>query len=425
MSREFSYQIDVGTEKPEPMALATGDDFATIYQPAPEAIGSYLGTAGDVIHRSSRSFSLAVRFLPARFRQQVTALYAWCRSVDDTVDQASDQKHAEAALQILEEDLQRIAQRKVIQHPASTWIEPLIANREIDPRHASEMIEGMRMDLGGYRVETEADLERYCYHAAGTVGLMMTRLMDVQDRKADRHAIALGVAMQMTNIARDVREDAERGRSYLPGIPNPLTTNSDEVKASVAKVLALAEQHYQTATDGMHYLPWKCRMGIRVAMYVYREIGREIRRNQFEVLHQRTVLSKSRLFATALLAMVASVKYDVQISMKRFLSSVTFYTKEIKMYDPVNSQSSQQFRMLMQAKHTVYLGLSLTLIMATALFAMVFFNPKSSEYSNLPLIYAGLSLVGAVVFNRLAARCDTAALAIAVQPVDKTAGPLQ
>lgn len=381
------------------------------------------GTADEVIHRSSRSFSLAVRFLPATFRQQVTALYAWCRSVDDTVDQASDRQHAEAALQVLDEDLQRIAIGKTIQHPASKWIEPLIANHAIDPRHASELIEGMRMDLNGYCVETEADLELYCYHAAGTVGLMMTRLMGVRDRKADRHAIALGVAMQMTNIARDVREDADRGRSYLPGIPDPMSAKPDEVKASVAKVLELAEQHYQTATDGMDYLPWKCRMSIRVAMYVYREIGRQIQRNQFEVLQQRTVLSKPRLFATAVLAIFTSVKHDVQILTKYLRISVTNFLKELLMNDPINQRTSQQISTLMQAKHTVYLGLSLTLIMATALFAMVFFNPKSSEYSNLPLIYAGFSVVGAVVFNRLAARCDTAALAVAVHPVDKTVGP--
>jgi 15-cis-phytoene synthase len=418
MSKELSYQIDNGNTKPEPMALATGNDFATVFQSAPEAIDYGVGTADEVIRRSSRSFSLAARLLPVRYREQVTALYAWCRSVDDTVDQACDRQHAEMTLQVLDEDLQRIGIGKAIQHPASSWIEPLIANRVIDLRHASELIEGMRMDLNGFHVETEADLERYCYHAAGTVGLMMTRLMGVQNRKADLHAIALGVAMQMTNIARDVREDAERGRSYLPGISDPLTMDPDEVKASVAKVLELAEQHYQTATDGMYYLPWNCRMSIRVAMYVYREIGRQIQRNQFEVLHQRTVLSKPRLLVTALLAMVASVKDDVQISTKRALSSVTFYTKEIKMYDPVNSQSLSKICTPTQAKQTVYLGLSLTLIMATALFAMVYVNPKSSEYSYLPLIYAGISLFGGVFFNRLAARCETTADAEAMQPAD-------
>lgn len=362
-------------------------------------------TAAGVIHRSSRSFSLAVRFLPVRLRHQVTALYAWCRSVDDTVDQASDRQQAVVALQVLDEDLQRIAQGKAVQHPASNWIEPLIASRVIDPQHASELIEGMRMDLNGYRVETLADLERYCYHAAGTVGLMMTRLMGVQDRMSDRPAIALGVAMQMTNIARDVREDADRGRSYLPGIPDPLATDPGEIKNAVANVLAQAELHYQTATDGMHHLPWKCRMSIRVAMCVYREIGRQIQRNQFEVLSQRTVISKPRLLVTALLAIVATLKDNVQALFKQVSNSLSQFFKEISMNDPTGLPSIQQISTPIQAKQTVYLGLSLTLIMATALFAMVFVNPKSTEYSYLPLIYAGLSLFGSIVFNRLSARC--------------------
>lgn len=372
--------------------------------------GQKVGTADEIIHRSSRSFSLAVRFLPATLRPQVTSLYAWCRSVDDTVDQASSRQHAEAALQVLEEDLQRIAIGESIQHPASSWIEPLIANRLIDPRNAKELIEGMRMDLNGYRVETDADLERYCYHAAGTVGLMMTRLMGVQDRKADRHAIALGIAMQMTNIARDVREDAIRGRSYIPGVPHPTTTNPSETKAAIAKILTTAEHHYQTAAAGMHYLPWQCRMSIRVAMYVYREIGRQIQRNQFDVLHQRTVISKSRLFATALLAIFMSVKDDISRATKWVRDSLTHFLKELIMNDLVNASPSEQLSTPTQAKQTVYLGLSLTLIMATALFAMVFVNPKSSEYSFIPLIYAGISLVGSIVFNRLSVRCESLSL---------------
>ncbi len=407
MSKELSYQIDNGITKPEPMALATGNDLSTVFQSAFEAIDYGAGTADDVIERSSRSFSLAVRFLPARYREQVTALYAWCRSVDDTVDQASDQQHAEAVLQVLDDDLHRIAAGEPIQHPASSWIEPLIARRVIAPQHASELIEGMRMDLHGYRVETEADLERYCYHAAGTVGLMMTRLMGVHERRADRHAIAMGVAMQMTNIARDVREDADRGRSYLPGIFDPLKTSPDEVKAAVSKILSTAEHHYQTATEGMRYLPWKCRVSIRVAMYVYREIGRQIQRNQFEVLNQRTVISKPRMFASAFLAILTSVQYDVYIAIKQLQNSIILLLKELIMNDHDNAATSQQISTPTQAKQIVYLGLSLTLIMATAMFAMVFINPKSSDYSNLPLIYAGFSLFGGVLFNRLAVRCNT------------------
>ncbi len=374
------------------------------------------GGADEVIHRCSRSFSLASRFLPANLRAQVIALYAWCRCVDDAVDQAGDDTEAARTLAVLEADLYRAVTGLAVQHPASAWIQPLLASGSIEIQHARELIEGMRMDLNHDRVETDADLEQYCYHAAGTVGLMMTRLMGVCDRAADRHAIALGLAMQLTNIARDVREDAEHGRSYLPGIAQPLTTDPAAVKASVAGILATAERHYCTAEDGLKYLPWNCRPAIRVALSVYREIGREIQRQDYAVLNGRTTIRRSRLFHVAILALFASLADDIRFAFTRFQNSLTRSLKELIMVS-TNSTSSLNPATLeistpRQAKQVVYLGLSLTLIMATALFVMVFVNPKSAEYSFLPLVYAGLSLVGSIVFNRLSAGCEAAALAV-------------
>lgn len=373
---------------------------------ASQTAAAQSAAAQRVIQRSSRSFSLAVRFLPASLRNQVTSLYAWCRCVDDSVDRASDNQQAEQALQLLDEDLQRSVSGNATQHPASTWIQPLLANRSIEQRHASELIEGMRMDLRGYRVDTDADLERYCYHAAGTVGLMMTRLMGVTNQAADQPAIALGIAMQLTNIARDVREDAEQGRSYLPGIQQPLATEPREVNAAVAHILRMAEQHYRTAIEGLAYLPWNCRMAIRVALTVYREIGRQIARNGYEVLDQRTVVGKPRLMAVAMLAVIISLTNDMRLAVAGLNKRLPHFFKELTMNDSSSSQPTLPLSTANQAKQIVYLGLSLTLIMATALFAMVFVHPKSSDYSLLPLFYAGGSLLGSVLFHRLSARCD-------------------
>lgn len=236
---------------------------------------------------------------------------------------------------------------------------------------------------------------------------MMTRLMGVRDRNADRHAIALGLAMQLTNIARDVREDADQGRSYLPGIQHPLTAEPREVRAAVARILSIAEQHYHTATLGLSYLPWNCRPAIRVALCVYREIGRQIQRSGYAVLGGRTTISRSRLILVTLLALFAALKDEIRFVLVRLQKSLTNPIKELTMTDTTNSTSSMQPSTPRQAKQVVYLGLSLTLIMATALFAMVFVNPKSAEYSFLPLIYAGASLLGSIVFNRLSARCES------------------
>lgn len=362
--------------------------------------------AAGVITRSSRSFSIASAFLPWSIRTKVWALYAWCRSVDDAVDLASSPSQAAETLQTLEEDLARCRTGDPLLHPASAWICPLIAERQIDVRHARELIQGMRMDLEGFKVRTREDLERYCYHAAGTVGLMMTSLMGVEDRRASRHAVALGVAMQMTNIARDVLEDAHRGRSYLPGVASALEADPDRVAKSVAEILALAEDRYRVALHGLHYLPWRCRVAIRVALEAYREIGREIERNRCAVMHGRTVIRKGRLAWVAARALASSMKPSFSRMLPESIRSTFFPLQEIAMTESTDSPSSLRACTSNQAKQVAFLGLSLTSIMATALFFLVYINPKESDYSYLPLIYAGASSVAAVLFHRLSARYD-------------------
>jgi phytoene synthase len=362
--------------------------------------------ANAVIARSSRSFSVASSFLPYSIRTRVWALYAWCRSVDDAVDHASSPTEAAKALHTLEEDLSRCQWGESPAHPASDWIRPLILAGQINPRHARELIEGMRMDLQGYSVRNYEDLERYCYHAAGTVGLMMTSLMGVTNPAASRHAIALGVAMQMTNIARDVREDAERGRSYLPGIMNVLDANSDRISKSVSEILALAEERYNLAIEGLSYLPWRCRIAIRVALEVYREIGREIQRKGCSVMHGRTTISKGRLAWVAARALLSSIRNNITMTLRSVMDRTLFPLKEFSMNESSDSNPSVRPCTADQAKQVAYLGLSLTAIMATALFFLVYINPKEEGYSYLPLVYAGASAIAAVFFNRLSARYD-------------------
>jgi phytoene synthase len=333
--------------------------------------------------------------------------------VDDAVDQASDYEQAERILIVLEEDLHRSLRGQSLQHPASYWIRPLVANHAIDVRHALELIDGVRMDLKGISIDSSTDLERYCYHVASTVGLMMTRLMGVNSQIADQHAVALGHAMQLTNIARDVLEDAQNGRSYLPGIPKPLLASKEQLRASVRKILLEAETQYQLATSGIRFLPWRCRLGIRVALKVYREIGQEIIRRDYDVWHGRTTIRRSRMLYVATIAVIDSFAQDVRLTMTYFKNTMTGLTKELMMAESANSDKSTDQSIVNErstprhAWQVVYLGLSLTLIMAAALFVMVYMNPKSTDYSYLPLVYAGLSLLGGVVFNRMSACCET------------------
>jgi phytoene synthase len=352
--------------------------------------------AAGVIDQHSRSFSLAVRFLPSRLRGPVKQLYAWCRTVDDAVDEASSAEEAERRLQSFKTDLSRMQAGLRPHHRESCWIEPLITGEVIEVRHATELIEGMSIDLHQTAVESEHALRHYCYLAAGTVGLMMSRLMGARDPQAARHAVALGIAMQLTNIARDVREDAERGRSYLPGIDDPLNASDREVKAAVRKVLQLAERQYVVALQGLDFLPRNCRPAILLAAVFYREIGREIQRTGYAVKRGRTVVSKPRLAWVAIRSLTQ--RFLVEPLNRKF--------SVVRRRSMMGNKNPQQARSVREAKHSVYLGLSLTAIMATALFLLVFVNPKQAAYSYLPLVYAVVSASSAFVFHRLAVRCE-------------------
>jgi phytoene synthase len=399
--------------------------------------------AGDVIRRHSRSFSIASRLLPSRIRGDVERLYAWCRTVDDAVDESTDEGNAWRVLEQLETDLDRLRVGESPLHPASNWIEPLISKGKIDVQHAKELISGMRMDVCGIRVKDRNELLNYCYHAAGTVGLMMTRLMGVSDRSADKYAIALGIAMQLTNIARDVKEDALRGRSYLPGVGDPLTVDQKGVQQAVRGILETAEQNYRTARQGLIHLPTDCRLAIRMAIALYREIGREIARRDHQVTDGRTTLPRSTILMIATDTLVRSIAIDAKdrwdrlwvgrrlaVSSSRshrrmgsltgsdakslsrsdgqsrytakLLGFMVPFTEEMKM----GNRSAGSVSSVEQAKHAVYLGLSLTAIMATALFVMVFVNPKDASYSYIPLVYSAGSLLAAILFNRLATNCE-------------------
>lgn len=395
----------------------------TSFEADPSAPTDRVQDADEVIQQHSRSFSIASRLLPASVRDSVCHLYAWCRAADDCVDSTTCKEQAECELRQLESDLEKLSNGgNDLEHPASLWIAPLVANGSLDVQYAKELLVGMRMDIQGFQVTSDARLWQYSYHVAGTVGLMLSRLMGVQDITAKRHAIALGVAMQMTNIARDVREDALRGRCYLPGIESPLDTPREVLLNEILSLIEESERQYRVAELGLHYLPWRCRFAVRMAMSLYREIGREIRRRGYEVLEARIVISRSRIlwvFFNAYLQfhvdqIVRALQQLPILSLGKIMTdtpsknAVTNQTTVIEGRTVIEGNTGFEGSTVQQAKHAVYLGVSLTLIMAAALFVLVYVNPKEAAYSYLPLVYSAASLVGAFLFNRMAARCELA-----------------
>lgn len=259
----------------------------------------------SVLAAGSKSFSFASRFLPADRRDDAAVVYTFCRSVDDIADESSDPVQAGRELQAVRDELAgHVAAR--------SWVDAFVEvarRRSIDLRAAHHLIDGAESDLAGVRLADDGALIRYCYQVAGTVGLMMCGVLGVTDPEATPFAVDLGIAMQLTNILRDVREDALRGRVYLPearlrehglqpedllqgaGRPESHPSVAARLRPMVLELLELADRYYDSSVDGLRYIPARPRWAILVASRVYRQIGRRLARvHHADPLHGRTVV---------------------------------------------------------------------------------------------------------------------------------------
>jgi len=257
----------------------------------------------SMIRAHSRSFFLATSFLPMRERVAIRAMYGFCRATDDLVDDPAACKPESLALW----------RAKVLAPPSDTEHAVLVAWADTRAQYAvpriygDELIEGCEMDLMKSRYDTFAELERYCYCVASTVGLMsmhifgVTTGVDYEDARP--FAIKLGVALQLTNILRDVGEDAQRGRIYLPreDMARFKVSESDvlqgclddRMRALLRFEIERTQQLYAEAWPGIGFLAKKARFSVAVASEVYRGILGKITQNQYNVFTQRAYLSKS------------------------------------------------------------------------------------------------------------------------------------
>ena len=264
-----------------------------------------------ILAHHSKSFAFAGRLLPAWCRDDAAALYAWCRRCDDAVDLPPDPAARAVAVAVLRAELARIYGAGVESDPVLAWFQEVVRRHAIPRRHAEDLIDGMAMDVGAVRYRTFDELLVYCYRVAGTVGLMMAGIMGVRDRSALRQATDLGIAMQLTNICRDVAEDAARDRVYLPadvldGHRRPGDADG-ETSGAVAELLRRADGFYASADAGLSALPLRCAIGIRAARLIYAEIGRVIARRHFDVRAGRAVVSRSRKTWLALRALLGTL----------------------------------------------------------------------------------------------------------------------
>ena len=238
--------------------------------------------ADATLARQGRSFHWARRLLGARHAARATRLYAFCRHLDDLVDEAASPEEARVALAAADRAIEAGRSDDLALQDGLA----LMRECAIDPGIVRELIAGMASDAETVRVADEAELLRYCYRAAGTVGLMMCRVLDAREPAAAAHAVDLGIAMQLTNLCRDIADDARMGRRYLPAslvgdvapteLIDPSPALQPALRAAVARLLALAESYYASGEAGLPFLPVRARTGILVAGRVYRAIGHRL-----------------------------------------------------------------------------------------------------------------------------------------------------
>ncbi len=178
----------------------------------------------------------------------------------------------------------------------------LVRQYDIDRKLPRLLLHSLRKDIGPVRIQDWQELMKYAYGVASTVGLMMCAVLGVRDPRGWAHAVDLGIAMQLTNIARDVLEDAGRGRVYLPDTACPeatataiLTGNQAARRSAyraVLEVLDCAAVYYRSADAGMGYLPWRARLAVLTASRLYEAIGTEIRRSPDSYWHRRAVVGR-------------------------------------------------------------------------------------------------------------------------------------
>ena len=251
------------------------------------------------LKKHGKSFYWASFFLPKRNKDAATKLYSICRFFDDLADDNNEDQ-----TKILTGEFKKICDD--LSHP----INEFFTSHNLSIKILGDLVDGLVKDQTDVRIKNEKELIQYAYQVAGTVGLMMSPLIMVNNNKANKHAIDLGIAMQLTNIARDIYEDALMNRIYLPQdwISNTdiseltdISSNKDliQIKGAIKRLILLSETYYKNGFAGMRYIPLKTRLAIFFAAKIYRAIGQKIKKNRYEYSYKRIYVSTiEKLFIT-------------------------------------------------------------------------------------------------------------------------------
>ena len=246
-----------------------------------------------IIYENSKSFYWASKFLPKKILKKVINIYAFCRLQDDLVDEG-----------IKIEDSSELEE-----------LENIIKSYGVSKNIISNLMEGINSDKNFKRFKDNSELLRYCYKVAGVVGLMMIKALDIKQSEAKYFAIDMGMAMQLTNISRDIMQDYKKNRIYIPEntginkdiISNMTSENEKKIKKVVNQIILKSEIYYKSSLNGLRYIPIRSRLAILVSLRIYQGIGIKITKTGKKFIHENlyvTNIEKTLIVAKTLIEFI-------------------------------------------------------------------------------------------------------------------------
>lgn len=271
----------------------------------------------EILKENGKSFYWAGRLLPKRYLTRCAELYSFCRKLDDIADEKTNSNNLiklKNILNLIKKEEYNKLKNHNITFPDYLKKSSLAKSKIID------LIDGLIFDQKLVRIKSEKELILYCYKVAGTVGVLMCIALDCNEKKSYNFAIDLGIAMQLTNIIRDIKEDAEINRRYLPGkfvknlTPKQIINISQNIKHNdhfilknaIKKILDLSNLYYKSGNDGLFFLKFKIRIVIAIASNIYRQIGVKLKNKNYNWYEGRiftTIFEKFKITIKTLIDM--------------------------------------------------------------------------------------------------------------------------
>ena len=293
----------------------------------------------EILKKNGKSFYWAGQLLPKKYLIRCAELYSFCRLLDDIADSKIKADNSSILKNILnlikKDDYHKLKNYKIN-------IPDYLKKSELAKAKIIDLIDGLIFDQKQVRIKNERELILYCYRVAGTVGVLMCIALDCKEKKSHDFAIDLGIAMQLTNILRDIKEDAELNRRYLPGnfvknlTPKQIINISQNIKhkdhlivqEAIKKILLLSDLYYKSGNAGLFFLKFQFKIVIAVASNIYRQIGVKLKNKSYNWYEARiftTIYEKFKITIKTIL----SISLFIKINSPKHKLSLHKHLKEI------------------------------------------------------------------------------------------------